>query len=168
MLFIVVGVVGLALLVVALLFGEILDGVFDAIGVDSFGGLFSTEVIGGALAAFGFGGWVLQQGVGVSTGAAVGGGIAAGVVMGGIAFRLSRALIRMRTDATPAAADLVGALGKVITPIPAGGLGEVTVTRHGQPFKLSARAEEPLPAGTRIVVVAVRSPTSVLVASSDL
>lgn len=161
------GVLGTAMLVLGLVGGELLDGVFDAIGVDAAGGFFTTEVIGGFLAAFGFGAFLLD-GAGYATVIAIGGGGVAGVAMGGVALWLSRGLMNQPTDATPSADDLRGALGRVITRIPEAGLGEVRVSRHGHPLKLSARAEEPLDSGVEIIVVDVLSPTSVLVARADI
>ena len=70
---------------------------------------------------------------------------------------------RMPTDRTPRTTDLLGAEATVLTPIPAGGLGEVTTRYLGQLTKLSARSERAVPAGTRVVVTAVTSSTSVVV-----
>lgn len=166
-LFLLLGVLGTAMLVIGLVGGEILDGVFDAIGVDAAGGFFSTEVIGGFLAAFGFGAW-LFEGSGMTVPVAMLGGGAAGVVMGGVALTLSRSLMNMRTDATPTSADLRGALGRVVTPIRAGGLGEVRVSRHGHPLKLAARSDQAIDVGTEVVVVDVLSATSVVVTPAEI
>ena len=69
----------------------------------------------------------------------------------------------MRTDATPTRDDLVGALGVVVTPIPASGYGEVRVRLGGQPVKLNARADQPVPLGAQVFVVEAPSDTSVIV-----
>ena len=69
----------------------------------------------------------------------------------------------MPTDATLTSADLIGALGVVLTEVPAGGLGEVRLAVAGQPMKFYARADRPLARGTQIFVIEVPSPTSVLV-----
>ena len=74
---------------------------------------------------------------------AVAGGVLAAVPTGWLASRLARAARNMRTDATPTRADLVGALGVVVTPIPADGYGEVRIRLGGQPVKLNARADQP-------------------------
>src|SRR5690606_22056088 len=99
---------------------------------------------------------------------AVGGGLVAGVVGGALALLIVRMVVRMPTDATPRSADLTGKLGKVVTRIPEGGLGEVTVVHAGHRLKVNARASQPIPAGTDVVIVDVLSPTSVLVAESDV
>jgi len=93
--------------------------------------------------------------------AAVAGGALAAVPTGWLAARLSRAARNMRTDATPTRDHLAGAIGLVVTPIPSGGYGEVRVRLAGQPVKLNARADGPMPVGTRIFVVEALSETSV-------
>lgn len=164
--FLAIGMVGLVLIVVALLFGDVLDGVLDFVDLDATGGLFSLPVIGSFIAAFGFGAALLVSGMHFSTPAAIGGGAVAGVTMGGIALGLTRALLNMPTDPTPRTKDLVGSLGTVVTRIPAGGLGEVTVSQSGQRVKLNAKADTPIASGTTVVVVDVTSPTSVIVTES--
>lgn len=167
-LFLLLGILGTGMLVLGLVGGELLDGLFDAVGVDVSGGLFSTEVIGGFLAAFGFGSWLLSSGMGLRTALAMAGGGAAGVVMGGTALWLSRSLINMPTDATPRSADMRGALGTVLTRIPADGVGQVRITRHGQPLNLTARSASEIQSGVEVVVVEVISDTSVLVAEAGM
>jgi membrane protein implicated in regulation of membrane protease activity len=168
--FIVIGVLGLVVLVGSLLLGEVLDGAFESMsaGFDfDAGGVLSGPVLGAFLAAFGFGGALTMNAFGGGVLAGVGGGLAGGVVVGGLATLIVRSVMRMPTDATPRPADLVGATATVITPIPAGGLGEVTLTHLGQLTKLSARCEQPVPAGTRVVVTVVTSSTSVVVRPAD-
>jgi membrane protein implicated in regulation of membrane protease activity len=160
--FLVLGVLGVGLIVVALVFGELLDGLIDAVHLESSGGLLSTEVIGSFLGALGFGGWLLLR-AGFSPGIATLGALSAGGVMGAAALAMSRSLLRMRTDATPRTSDLVGTIGTVVTRIPDDGLGEIAVTHAGHRVKLHARADAALSAGTAVVVVDVTSPTSVLV-----
>lgn len=165
--FLVIGGVGLAIVVVSLVVGEVFDGLFDAIDLDVGGGLLSGPVIGAFLAAFGFGAALVMYATGA--GAALGAlaGLGSGLVVGGIALALTRSLMAMPTDATLRSADLVGASATVVTRIPADGLGEVTLTHLGQLLKLSARAAEPIPAGVPVVVAAVLSSSSVLVERRD-
>ena len=164
--FLVVGIVGLVVIVAALLFGDVLDGALESVDLDASGGLFSLPVIGSFLAAFGFGAALLASGLNLAAGPAALGGVVAGTTMGGAALALTRALLNMPTDATPRTQDLVGSLGTVVTRIPAGGLGEVTVAQSGQRVKLSAKSDAPIDSGTTVVVVDVTSPTSVIVTES--
>lgn len=165
--FVVVGALGLLIVLAALLLGDVLDGVFDAVNLDTGGGLLSSEVIGSFLAAFGFGAALLMWGLSLPPAAAGLGGLAAGTLVGALAFALARSVMHMPTDRTMRSADLVGALGVVVTRIPGNGYGEVAVNYLGQRHKLNARAESPLAKGTAVVVVSVSSPTSVVVAEAD-
>jgi membrane protein implicated in regulation of membrane protease activity len=95
---------------------------------------------------------------------AVAAGALAAVPAAWLAWRLSRAARNMRTDATPQRQHLVGSLGVVVTPVPAGaGYGEVRVRLGGQPVKLNARADRAIAAGARVFVVEAPSETSVVV-----
>jgi membrane protein implicated in regulation of membrane protease activity len=69
----------------------------------------------------------------------------------------------MSTDATLTSNDLLGTVGVVITPVPIGGYGEVRLAVAGQQIKFNARSDQPLALGTRVFVIEVPTPTSVLV-----
>ena len=155
--FLVIGAVGLVVLLVSLLVGELFDGVFDALPGD----VLSTSVVAGFLAAFGFAGALAVGALG--TGVAVLVGLVAGGLVGGGAGWLTKSLAGLRTDATPTGAALVGLPGTVVTQIPSQGYGEVSVTVAGHLTKLNARADEVLLVGTPVTVTATLSPTSVMV-----
>jgi len=127
----------------------------------------SMPVIAGFLGAFGFGGAIvasLLPGRGATTVAvAVVVGLLAAIPTGWLAGKLVNAAINMSTDATLTSNDLIGAMGVVITPVPAGGYGEVRLAIAGQYIKFNARSDEPLALGARVFVISVPSPTSVLV-----
>jgi hypothetical protein len=165
--FIVIGAVGLLIVLLSLVLGEVLDGVFEALEFDAGGGLFSAPVIGSFLAAFGFGAALVMYTAG--TGAAVGalGGLGSGLVIGGITVALTRFFMNMPTDDPVRVTDLVGQRATVVTPIPEAGLGEVTLVFRGQMLKLNARADGPMAAGRPVVVAAVTSPSSVVVRPAD-
>jgi membrane protein implicated in regulation of membrane protease activity len=90
-------------------------------------------------------------------------GVPAGGLLGWGAHRFVAAVADMPTDATPESAGLVGATGVVVSEIPAGGLGQVRLSYAGQPMKFNARADGPLALGVRVLVIAVPTPSSVLV-----
>lgn len=161
--FLIIGAVGLGIIVVALVLGEVLDGVFEAVDADVGGGVFSTPVLGAFLAAFGFGGALILYTADTGVVAAAFGGLASGVVVGGIAYLIVRSLVNMPTDENVRTVDMVGVTGTVVTRIPPGGLGEVTVRHAGQLLKLSARSEHELQGGTPVVITAVMSSSAVLV-----
>lgn len=154
--FLVIGGAGLVLLVVALIMGDVFD-LPDVIG----GEVLSTAAVAGFLAAFGLTGALVVGSAG--TAIATGAGVVAGTGVGGLAWWLTRVLQRDRTDPTPAAGDLVGLEGTVISPIPSQGYGEISLNVHGHLTKLNARSEEPVAAGSAVTVVAALSPTSVMV-----
>ncbi len=161
----VLGALGLAVVLAGLLLGELLDGAVDVVVPgDLAPGV--TPAAGAAVSAFGFGGALALQGAGLSAGAALGLGAVGAVAVGAAAFTLSRALIGEGVP-PPNAAALFGVFGSVVTPVPASGYGEVTFVVHGTRRKLSARAEQPLPAGSPVYVLDVLSETSVLVAPAD-
>jgi membrane protein implicated in regulation of membrane protease activity len=127
----------------------------------------SLPVIAGFLGAFGFGGAIVesllpdQGGAGLLIAVVV--GLLAAVPAGWLAGRLVNAAMNMSTDATLSSNDLVGTVGVVITPVPVGGYGEVRLSVAGQQLKFNARADQPLALGTRVFVIEVPTPTSVLV-----
>jgi len=155
--FLVLGGLGLALLVLSLLGAELFD-------LDT---LVPVEALAAGLAAFGFGAAIATAALAARGPApllaAAGIGVVAAVPAGWVALRLVRAAQRMHTDATPTKDDLTGALGVVVTPIPAHGYGEVRVTLAGQPVKLNATADDPIPLGAQVFVITAPSETSVVV-----
>lgn len=165
--FLVIGGAGLALLLVALLVGEI-----GHLGGPDADGPFSLPAIAAFIGGVGF--------VGAIPAAVVNGRLSSGPtallssaagVIGALplawgAIRLTGGLMRMRTDPTLTEAGLSGALGTVITPIPAAGFGEVRIRVHGQDLKYFARAHIPLPIGTPIYVSEALSATAVEVVST--
>lgn len=165
--FLVIGALGLVIVLASLVLGDVLDGVFDAFDADFGHGVLSAPVIGSFLAAFGFGAALIMTATGIGAAGGALGGVASGVVIGALALFMTRALMNMPTDPPVRTADLVGTTGVVITPIPQGGLGEVSLTHAGHIAKLSARAAEPVEAGTTVVVTQVTSSSSVYVRPAD-
>ncbi|MGL5817079.1 MAG: hypothetical protein ACRCYR_05930 [Phycicoccus sp.] len=155
----VIGGVGVLLLAVSLVAGELVDGLFDGLGSDLLSGLAVAAFLG----AFGFVG-ALTLDATDNAGAAIGVGLAAGVLIGVGTGRATRSLMQGGDNATVRSGALVGLNGSVIDAIPEGGLGQVMVTAAGHLTRLNARADEPIPNGTAVTVVAVLSPTSVKVA----
>jgi membrane protein implicated in regulation of membrane protease activity len=159
--FLVVGGIGIAVLAASLLVGDLIhlghpdaDGPFSLPSVAAFVGAFG---FGGALAASLIGSGAFAMVVGVVAGVAVAFPAALGTAA------LARAVSRMHTDATPTRAALIGRLGVVVTPITEGGYGEVRISIGGQPVKLNARADGPVPLGAHVFVVEAPSDTSVVV-----
>lgn len=155
--FLLIGCVGIALLLLSLVLGDLLDGLLD-FGPD----FLSSAAIAGFLGALGFVGALVQD-QGGSLPVAVGVGAVAGLVVGAGVGWLSVQLSRGGDDANVRTADLTGREATVVSAIPADGYGEVTLTAAGHITRLNARATEPIAAGTPVSIIAVLSPTAVQV-----
>lgn len=164
--FLVVGCAGVGVLLLSLIVGDVLHlGDVDA------DGLFSLPAIAAYVGGVGFFGTIAATLLdGSTTGVQLTGALLAGLVLAvPIAYgaiRLTRSLSNMSTDRTLTDADLIGALGVVISPIPPAGYGEIRVRLNGTDLKYAARAETPLPSGTPIYVITALSPTAVEVVST--
>ena len=155
--FLVIGVIGALLLIVSV----VLDGIFE---VFDFGdGPLSLTTIAAFTAIFGFAAFAsVGAGASVSLSGAI--GAIAGVAGGAGAWWLSR-LIRGAESSTAVTADeLLGAEAGVVLAIPAGGLGEIALVRHGERVSLSATSDTAIARGARVRVTQTLSATSVKVA----
>ena len=165
--FLLVGGLGVALLVVSLVVGEIAH-----LGAADADGPVSLEVGAALLGGVGFGGAaataLLPADLSTSTAAllALLVGVAAALPLAWGAARLSRALRDMPTTETLTRHHLAGAQGGVVSAVPAGGFGEVRLALAGQGLKYAARSDVPLPAGTPVYVVEALSETAVHVVST--
>jgi len=158
-LFLVLGVVGLVLLAVSLVVGDVFNGVLEALPGD----VFSSAVIGGFVSAFGFGA-ALTDSLDAPPWLAVVVGAVVGAAFAWFASWLTRVVRGGGSDATVTTDDAVGRDAKVLTGIPDGGYGVVRVQVGGHSLQLNARAEQPVAPGTDVYVTAVLSPTAVSVA----
>ncbi|MEV0638659.1 hypothetical protein AB0I77_27715 [Streptomyces sp. NPDC050619] len=159
------GIAGVVLLGLSLVFDGVLEGLFD--GADVLDGLFdgwlSLPVVAGFVSMLGFSGAIVMGATGLgAVGATVIGG-SAGAGTGWLAYRLSRALMSDRSGAAPRDDDLIGTSGSVVTAIPADGYGEVLVRRGGQPVKLAAKSPVPVARGAEVWVEEALSQTAVSV-----
>jgi membrane protein implicated in regulation of membrane protease activity len=162
--FLVIGGVGVVVLALSVLIGDLFH-----FGHPDAAGPFSVPAIAGFIGAFGFAGAAVAAITG-SDGLLVPvvAGVVAALPTAWIATRLARLAMNMRTDATPTQQDMIGTTGVVVTPITANGYGEVRISLGGQPVKISARADGPIPLGARVFVVEATSPTSVIVEETPL
>ena len=160
--FLVIGGIGVVLLALGLLGGQ-LAGIVSA----EFDATVPTEAVAGFLGVFGFGAAVTSVLLGATgpgpLALSAGVGLAAAVPATFLIARLSRAARDMATDDTPQRSDLIGTNGVVVSPIPAGGYGEVRLHLGGHHLKYNARADAPMALGTPVLVVEVPSDTSVVV-----
>ncbi|WP_371624769.1 hypothetical protein OG245_19490 [Streptomyces sp. NBC_01116] len=157
------GIAGIVLLALSLIFGGILEGLFDGVLDGLFDGLLSLPVIAGFISMLGFGGAIVLGSTGAGTFLATAVGVAAGLAAAWLTWKLSQALMRDQTHATPRGSDLIGSSGSVVTAIPAEGYGEVLLRLGGQPVKYAAKSAAPVARGTEIWVEEALSTTSVAV-----
>ena len=91
-------------------------------------------------------------------------GAVAGVAGGLVAWWLSRLIRSAESNTSVSSDDLIGDEASVVLAIPAGGLGEVALVRHGERVSLSATAETAIPRGSRVRITQTLTATSVMVA----
>ncbi|MFE0131005.1 hypothetical protein ACFWY6_05390 [Streptomyces sp. NPDC059037] len=168
-LFLGLGIAGLVVLALSLALDGVLEGLFDGVGAlgGVFDGLLSLPVIAGFVSMLGFGGAIVLGTTGLGAGAATAVGAGAGVGAGWLTWKLTRALMRDQTAATPRGDDLVGTAGTVVTAIPADGYGEVLLQLAGQSAKFAAKSPTAVARGAEVWVADILSPTSVEVRSVD-
>ncbi|MGJ3507758.1 NfeD family protein [Enemella sp. A6] len=158
--FIALGVIGVVLLVLFLVIGEVGDFLhaFEGPG----GGYFSGGALAGFLGALGFIGAITLSAT-ESTGIATGAGVAGGLLMALLVGWLTNKLRTGNDGGTVRTGSLVGQVATVLNPIPESGYGEINLVVGGHITRLNARALEPVPVGTEVVITTVLSPTSVMV-----
>ena len=158
----VVGSIGLVFLLAGIVFGELLDGLFD-VAIPGDLGTGMAAAIGAGLAAFGYGGALVLTASTLPTVVALLLGAAGAAVVGTVSYKASKALIGRPAEPSRAT-DLYGVFGTVVSAIPQTGFGEVALVHAGERRKLSARAEQPLASGTSVYVTEILSETAVAVA----
>ena len=161
--FLTMGIIGIVVVGVALLLGDVIEGAFNVDFLD--GDLFSLAGLAAFIGAFGFGGYITLALVD-ATWLAVVVGLVAGVLAGWGATSLTRWLKRSESAGGFRTHSLIGAPGRVITDIPADGFGEVQVQGPHGLDKWSARAEAAIPAGAEIWVSGIVSPTALEVTAA--
>lgn len=154
--FLVVGALGVVLLLVALVLGDVLDGALEGLSA----GFFSTEALAGFLGALGFGGAIALSATG-STSLAIVIGLVLGVLLGAAAAKASAFLHGSGETDAVRTSDMVERIATVVSAIPADGFGVVSVSVGGHLTRLNARSSVAVEAGTQVSVTSVISPTAV-------
>lgn len=157
-LFLIIGGVGVLLVLIALIVGDLLDGLFhlDVLGGD----LFSFSSIAAFIGAFGFGGAIGLSLIDNTAFAVVVGAVVGGLAAWG-AVALTKSLKQGESAASFRSDSMIGHSGFVITSIPAGGYGEIRISVGGHVRKLSARSALPVDTGQEVWVSSILSPTAV-------
>lgn len=165
--FLIAGAIGAGLLLLALVVGDLMHlGDVDADGPFSFPAI--AAFIGGVGFAGAAASSLLPIGDETTRGLLSGAiGVVAALPLAWFAVRFSRSLMNMNTDRTITDADVAGALGVVLTRIPAEGYGEVRIRLSGQDIKYSARSDRTVERGAEVFVVQALSSTAVEVVAID-
>lgn len=167
----IIGGVGIALLLLALFVGDVLEGALGLDGVPIFDALdsdiFSTAGIAGLLGGFGFGGAIGLELFGHQMAIAIAIGVVVGVLLGWGAGKLTGLFRNQGSDVAPSTASLIGAEALVLTAIPEGGYGQIRLQYGGHTHTLNAKGPVALDAGTRVWISGVLSATSVEVRPVD-
>lgn len=160
--FLLIGIVGAVLLLLSV----VLDGIFDLF--DFGDGPLSLTTIAAFTAIFGFAAFAM---VGAGATPVVAGvvGAVAGIAGGAVAWWLARVVRNAESNTSVTSEELVGAHASVVLAIPASGLGEVALTRHGERVSLAASSAPGLPIarGAQVVITQTLTATSVVVAPTD-
>jgi membrane protein implicated in regulation of membrane protease activity len=167
LIYIAIGSLGFLLLMGMLVIGDVFggdhdlaadhDGALDANGDHGGPGIFSVRIMAAFLTAFGVGG-VVGRYYGLTHPAASGVGVVAGVVMAALVYQFARLLYGQQASSEIKMATLVGKYGEVSVTIPAGGVGQVTVSLAGGRADHLARAAtgEAVPRGVEVVITGLR------------
>jgi membrane protein implicated in regulation of membrane protease activity len=165
-----VGAIGLLFLLTMLFVGDLFGGDHDFDhGFDHDGDVgggpsfFSARIIAAFMTAFGVGGVVARY-YELSHPASSGVGVAAGFVMAGLVYQFARFLYSQQASSEVRMAGLVGRHGEVTVGIPAGGVGEITVTVGGERTTHIARSADgaAISIGTEVIVGSVLGPSVVV------
>lgn len=157
--FLTLGGIGIALLLLMLVVGDHVDGLFDGLGG---GEWFTGAGLAGFLGGFGFSA-AIGLGLTGSMMMAIGAGVLVGLGIGALVTFVTIKLRSMGDSGGPRTESLVGSIGTVVSAIPPEGYGEISLSAHGSLHKLNARSAVAVPQGTEVTVTDVLSPTSVRV-----
>lgn len=168
-----IGTFGFLFLLVMLFLGDIGGGDHEIAGHEvslghgeaDFGGpsMFSARIMASFLTAFGVGGVVARY-YSLPHPAASGIGVVAGVVMAGVVYQFAKILYSQQASSDIPMAKLVGQNAEVSVAIPAGGVGQVTLTFGGQRADHLARTadSQAVARGTEVVIMGLRGDSIVV------
>lgn len=166
-----IAALGLVLLLVMLIAGDIFGGDhdFDHGDADHGGGasIFSVRIMAAFLTAFGVGGVVARY-YALSHPAASGIGVVAGIVMAAVVYQFAKLLYSQQASSELRMTGLVGASAEVSVAIPEGGVGQISLSSGGERTEHIARSAngQAVPRGTAVTITALGG-HAVIVAPAD-
>lgn len=125
--------------------------------------LFSARIMAAFLTAFGVGGVVARY-YDLPHPAASGVGAASGIVLSGIVYQFAKFLFSQQASSDVRMTELVGRPAEVSVAIPAGGVGQVTLTFGGERSEHIARSADglALTRGIEVVITGLRGDSVVV------
>jgi membrane protein implicated in regulation of membrane protease activity len=161
--------IGGGLLLLTLIFDDLLGGFLNAFhfGLD-LGGVSPTPVLLGFVAMFGVGGLLGIHGLGIGVGLATLVGVVAGVIGAAVVLAAFRFLRQSESTDTFSLQDMVGSTGRVSVAIPANRFGSVLISFAGASHNMTATADEEIPAGHMVKVVAIAGTNLVVAPTSPV
>jgi membrane-bound ClpP family serine protease len=147
------GLIGLALALATVFFGEELGEVLDrlGVGVETARAPVAALLIGFVL-LFGLGGLIAVRFLGMHGGFAVLAGMVAGVAGAAAGWAVSGYVRTAESPGPPSMREVVGRSASVAVAIPAGRFGSVYVRAEGRTHEYSATASADIPAGAQVTV----------------
>jgi membrane protein implicated in regulation of membrane protease activity len=138
-------------------------------GADHGGGpsIFSARIMAAFITAFGVGGVVARY-YQLPHPASSGVGVVTGLVLSTIVYQFARFLFSQQASSDVRMSSLVGHSAEVSVAIPAGGLGQISITFAGARSEHVARSADgqPLTRGAEVVITGLRG-DAVIVATPD-
>ncbi len=161
LLFATIGILGFAILLVSLLFGHDQDHDFSGTDHDALsdgdGGpsIFSMKMLAIAMVGFGVTGFGVIAGTDWTMLVASLFGMGGAAVMGLIGFTIIKSVWRQQASSTITRADIIGAMGRLIDAIPAGGVGQIACSVRGREDTYMARTKDghTIPLGSTVRIV---------------
>jgi len=147
---------GGALLLLTLIVDDIFGGILGAIhlGFDV-AGVSPTPLLLGFIAMFGVGGLFGLHSLGLGPGPASLTGVVAGALGSSVVFGAFKVLRSAESTDSFSLQDMVGSIGRVSVAIPANRFGTVLISFAGASHNMTATADDEIPAGKQVKVVAV-------------
>jgi len=147
---------GGALLLLTLIVDDIFGGILGAIhlGFDV-AGVSPTPLLLGFIAMFGVGGLFGLHSLGLGPGPASLTGVVAGALGSSVVFGAFKVLRSAESTDSFSLQDMVGSIGRVSVTIPANRFGTVLISFAGASHNMTATADDEIPAGKQVKVVAV-------------
>ena len=146
--------VGGILLLVSVLLGDVLGGVFDTLNIDlDLGGVSLLPILLGFVAMFGVGGLFGTEGLEMKAAPASILGAATGALGSLVVFIVFRGLRSAEAPGATQSESLIGETGQLTVGIVPGGYGTVVVRFDGAPMQRRATADQAIPSGRRVRIV---------------